>query len=268
MLTAEDYITKSINAPTGVSSFSTTVKTVPRYIIPTRATYSIYYGENNSTEPLRITNRGQNQGIAKGYPVTDPSAINAVSNNPEIFTVRPNGTIQPTGVGTGTMTVSLYGSDPVTLTVIVDPQSGGGRGIGATSYYFSVVIDGKQLSSSYAYKAYSGLDYKYTGNPIKPHVEKVIDTFGNVLTEGKDYTVKYLDNTEPGVGTVLINGVNNYTGTLGDYTFGIDEPDPIPDDSAGFFLRWLNTLPSGKILFAFPQIDLSYLRSRVWFVQP
>lgn len=223
LLTAEDYITKSINVPTGVSSFSTTIKTTPEYIIPTRATYSIYYGENNSTEPLRITNRGQNKGLAKGYPVTDLSAINAVSNNPEIFTVRPNGTIQPTGVGTGTMTVSLYGSEPVTISVVVQPQETGGM----NNRYFSAVYDGKLIEKGMLAVKDSGLSYEFTGYEIRPKVTNVKDCFGNILKEGIDYTLEYTDNINPGTGKVQIVGINNYSRNLGGITFEITAPDPI-----------------------------------------
>jgi len=225
LLTCVDNVENNIYPPTGVAPFSAIVKTTPEYIIPTRATYSIYYGENNSTEPLRITNRGQNQGIAKGYPVTDPSAINAVSNNPEIFTVRPNGTIQPTGVGTGTMTVSLYGSAPVTISVIVNAQPNGGINGNSFTEYFDgkLIVDNDNL----LFKP-SGLSYEFTGSEIKPPVSNVKDCFGNVLKEGIDYSVEYKNNIYPGTGRVQINGLNNYaqTGIIDGITFEITAPDP------------------------------------------
>jgi hypothetical protein len=44
------------------------------------------------------------------------------------------------------------------------------------------------------------------------------------LTEGKDFTVAYFNNTKPGTGTVRATGINNYTGTK-ELTFTISTID-------------------------------------------
>lgn len=55
-------------------------------------------------------------------------------------------------------------------------------------------------------------DMEYTGEELKPAVTVTLD--GKKLTEGTDYTVSYIDNTESGDAAVIINGTGNYSGTL------------------------------------------------------
>ena len=56
--------------------------------------------------------------------------------------------------------------------------------------------------------------YTYTGKPIKPAFT-VVYTDGNVtLTEGKDYTVKYENNTDPGTAKVTVTGTGDYSGEV------------------------------------------------------
>ncbi len=66
-----------------------------------------------------------------------------------------------------------------------------------------------------------------TGQALTPEV--VVTYAGQTLTEGKDYTVSYADNVEPGTATVTITGVGTYFGTL-ETTFIIEEAqssDPV-----------------------------------------
>ena len=51
------------------------------------------------------------------------------------------------------------------------------------------------------------------GSAMKPTV-KLIDTKGNILTYGKDYTLKYSNNIYPGKATVQIVGMGNYYGSI------------------------------------------------------
>lgn len=52
----------------------------------------------------------------------------------------------------------------------------------------------------------------YTGKEIKP--EPIISLNGKSLKKGTDYTVSYKNNTNAGKATVIITGINNYTGTI------------------------------------------------------
>lgn len=50
----------------------------------------------------------------------------------------------------------------------------------------------------------------YYGKPVRPGVTVTLD--GKRLSEGRDYLVSYVKNTEPGTGYVVVTGIGNYTG--------------------------------------------------------
>ncbi|MCB6992620.1 hypothetical protein LI177_03850, partial [bacterium 210820-DFI.6.37] len=62
----------------------------------------------------------------------------------------------------------------------------------------------------------------YTGEAIKPTV--TVTDGNNTLTEGKDYTVSYQNNTNAGTGIILITGIGGYSGTK-KVTFTINKKD-------------------------------------------
>jgi len=53
--------------------------------------------------------------------------------------------------------------------------------------------------------------HPYTGKEITPPVTVMCNN--NILTNGKDYTVSYVTNINPGKGTIVITGKGNYAGT-------------------------------------------------------
>lgn len=53
--------------------------------------------------------------------------------------------------------------------------------------------------------------YEYDGTAKTPEV--IISNAGNILAVGKDYTVTYKNNTNPGQATVTITGIGNYQGS-------------------------------------------------------
>ena len=63
-------------------------------------------------------------------------------------------------------------------------------------------------------------DQTYTGNEITPNVSVVLD--GVTLVKDTDYTVKYENNIEKGVATVVISGIGNYSGVV-KQTFNINK---------------------------------------------
>ena len=63
-------------------------------------------------------------------------------------------------------------------------------------------------------------DQTYTGNEITPDVSVVLD--GVTLVKDTDYTVKYENNIEKGVATVVISGIGNYSGVI-KQTFNINK---------------------------------------------
>ena len=52
----------------------------------------------------------------------------------------------------------------------------------------------------------------YTGEAVEPEVSVSIG--GTSLTEGVDYTVEYVNNTEIGTASVVVTGIGNYTGEV------------------------------------------------------
>lgn len=71
-------------------------------------------------------------------------------------------------------------------------------------------------------------DYDYTGAAIKPEVD-VYDGAGVLLTEGVDYSLKYLKNKDAGDAEIKVTGKGNYTGTVTE-TFKILPLDIDSDD--------------------------------------
>ena len=56
-------------------------------------------------------------------------------------------------------------------------------------------------------------EYRYTGSAVEPE-GLTVTVGGRKLTEGKDYSLSYSGNVEPGTATVTISGVGGYEGTL------------------------------------------------------
>lgn len=75
-----------------------------------------------------------------------------------------------------------------------------------------------------------GTEFAYTGSAIEPAVTVTVE--GQVLTAGRDYTVAYRNNVEPGTATVAVSGIATASQTLG-YTgtvemdFTITAPAPV-----------------------------------------
>ena len=57
----------------------------------------------------------------------------------------------------------------------------------------------------------SETEYIYDGTPKTPEV--IVTDRERILTEGKDYTLEYLDNTDAGTAKVMITGRGSYQGT-------------------------------------------------------
>ena len=65
--------------------------------------------------------------------------------------------------------------------------------------------------------------YTYTGSEIK--VEPIVKDGNTTLVKGTDYTLSYKDNIKKGTATVIITGINNYTGSISK-TFNIVKVNP------------------------------------------
>ncbi len=69
--------------------------------------------------------------------------------------------------------------------------------------------------------------FDYTGSPITP--EPTVVHEGVTLIKGKDYTLSYTNNVNPGTATVTVTGIGNYTGSV-EETFWINEGVSAPDN--------------------------------------
>ena len=58
-----------------------------------------------------------------------------------------------------------------------------------------------------------GTSFPHTGSPIEPAITVTVE--GRTLTAGKDYSVSYRNNVEPGTATVSVSGIATASETLG-----------------------------------------------------
>ena len=130
-------------------------------------------------------------------PIERKKASGFKSSDDKIFTVSGN-TLTANNVGTARLLTnsSMGGELSMPITVSACYIS-----------YANVTLDKKT--------------YEYTGKEITPGI--TITYKGKTLTEGKDYTVDFSKNTEPGFATVKITGIGNFTGTTMT-TFYINKP--------------------------------------------
>ena len=79
------------------------------------------------------------------------------------------------------------------------------------------IVDGKQeyplVELKASHVALEGTEFAYTGKAIEPNITVTVD--GKVLTAGKDYSLKFLNNVEPGTATAVISGIATATETSG-----------------------------------------------------
>ena len=119
-----------------------------------------------------------------------------------------------TYVGTATVCVTGYGNykSSVVLTFTIteaesdDTDTEDSDNTGSAEDSVSYDISDCTVTLSYTITT-------YTGSAKKPTVT-VVNSAGDTLTSGTDYTVSYSDNTKAGTATVTIEGTGNYTGTV------------------------------------------------------
>ena len=99
-----------------------------------------------------------------------------------------------------------------------------------------------------------GNEYTYTGKAIKPEIEVLDKTLSNItLTNGKDYTISYSDNTKAGIAKYTIKGKGKYTGTYTS-TFTINPKN------LGILSQTQNGVPieSGDVKVSLNKYDFNY----------
>lgn len=101
----------------------------------------------------------------------------------------------------------------------------------------------------------SPTNISYTGEPVTTGITVMSGKMK--LTENKDYTVSYVNNTDVGTATVIATGIGNYEGSSGTGTFEITEPDTPKDIGATQFSDWTYQLCSWYSgLFSIMRFDL------------
>ncbi len=166
-------------------------------------------------DPTMLTVSGYNNEYAyTGNPikpdfvVSTPSGT-SISYDPDAikYVNSKTGEGDCTSIGTITATIPLnVGSKTCEVTATYD-------------------IIGKNINLCHIVPLY---DNVYTGSKIYPPVliwtRNPDGSLGELLTEGVDYTLKYSDNINPGVGKIEITGIGNYIATVTKY-FNIVAPD-------------------------------------------
>ena len=166
-------------------------------------------------DPTMLTVSGYNNEYAyTGNPikpdfvVSTPSGT-SISYDPDAikYVNSKTGEGDCTSIGTITATIPLnVGSKTCEVTATYD-------------------IIGKNINLCHIVPLY---DNVYTGSKIYPPVliwtRNPDGSLGELLTEGVDYTLKYSDNINPGVGKIEITGIGNYIATVTKY-FNIVAPE-------------------------------------------
>ena len=147
-----------------------------------------------------------------GKPTTPIDVTDGVSGGKPGYTFSAEGlpdgfSISADGVITGSYS---HGTKPGTATLKVTDSEGAWRTI-EIAYGGTGPIDISKPANKITVDPIP--TQAYTGNPVTP--EPVVkDGDGNILVKGKDYTVEYRDNVEPGQASAVITGIGDYTGTI------------------------------------------------------
>lgn len=136
----------------------------------------------------------------------------------------------------------------VNIVITVTPHSN--YTISNTQYSVAATITAKPLSASGIALALDNTSFVYSGDPYTPSLDTHTDVLGDgseyTLVSGKDYSVSISSETAVGNYSAVVEGINNYSGTVyldysvtaGDYTVSLDKAATI-------------TLPYGKALDGF-----------------
>ncbi len=91
--------------------------------------------------------------------------------------------------------------------------------VGIGNYAGDVYDSFRIVANSYNFEVEPIGNVTYTGKAMKP--SPVVTYAGVKLTEGVDYTVEYVNNTNPGMASVIINGIGAYAGCNATASFTI-----------------------------------------------
>lgn len=103
-----------------------------------------------------------------------------------------------------------YDGDRVNAGTVKVMVTGIGKYSGTTTG--EMVINPVNVKNPQVSDALAADKYQYDGKEKKPGM--VMSYQGMSLKEGKDYTLSYSNNVQPGTATVTVTGIGNYTGTF------------------------------------------------------
>ena len=103
-----------------------------------------------------------------------------------------------------------YDGDRVNAGTVKVTVTGIGKYSGTTTG--KMVINHVNVRNSQVSASVAADKYQYDGKEKKPGM--VMSYKGMSLKEGKDYTLSYSNNVQPGTAIVTVTGIGNYTGTL------------------------------------------------------
>ena len=186
--------------------------------------YSLTYKNNTDAGKATVTVKGKGNftgTLTKTFTITGAPITEAKVKNASLpYNGKAKTPILIVKAKVGTRTVTLKKSTDYTATYANNTNVGTatvtvkGRGNYSGTVKCTFKINPLKLSTGKA--ALSDTALKYTGKALKPKVTVTVKvgTKTVTLTQGTDFTVKYLNNKKPGTATVTITGKGNFTGTV------------------------------------------------------
>ncbi len=181
--------------------------------------YTVSYKDNTNvgTATITITGIGNYAGeLSYTFEIEQQEItadLFAVDTGSEVYTGSAITKKIVTELSEGTDYTVSY-SDNTNVGVATITITGIGNYVGELSYTFEIKLQQEITADLFAVDTGSEV---YTGSAITKEIV-------TELSEGKDYTVSYSDNTNAGVATITITGIGNYAGKL-TYKFTILEAE-------------------------------------------
>ena len=173
-------------------------------------------------------------GIAKARISVLNSYIQSLSTEETVYTVACNDVIDVPEVHTQMITAETWPKGNTVTGVIIEPEwtvadttvaevSNGkimGKKVGTTTLTAKAGVETTQITLNVTGFTLTDTNvvlpdetFVYSGSEITP--EPTVTYNGTVLEKGKDYTVSYKNNIEPGTeAAVIVTGIGNYSGEV------------------------------------------------------
>ena len=204
-VTTDRVMQLGLKAPTGSAEFTLTVDGTAHTLNSLTSTVDMFYkiaAKGGTTHTVSIT-------VSEGSGVLSVTKLKICDDPNFSFTALTQDDIEAT-------LMSIYGLDAEEETP-TEPEA---------PTYTMVELKGTDV-------LIDGTEFDYTGEAIEPAVTVNVD--GTQLVEGRDYSVTYTNNVEPGTATVTVRGIATASETLG-YTgevsidFTINAPE-VPEET-------------------------------------